>query len=146
MIYVLIDKDGKPYGFAGTYEGAVAATSHSVNTFQSRHDWQTHEQAQALADALNEKYPGKFIATDAGDSVSPRFDIKEAPQVGDKVSMGFNGDYYPVGEITKISATLKVIETSSGKKFYRRRQSGIWRHSKIWTLVPGTWNDKNPSF
>lgn len=146
MNYILIDKDGKPYGVAGCYEGAVAATSHSVNTFQSRSNWTTYEQAQALVDGLNEKFPGKFIATDAGDSVSPRYDIIEAPKVGSKVSMGFNGDYYPVGEITKISATMKVIETSSGKKFYRRRQSGIWRHSKIWTLVPGHWDDKNPSY
>jgi len=88
----------------------------------------------------------EYLPVDNGEWVSPRYDVIEAPCVGDKVSCGFNGDYYPEGEIVKISKNFKIITTSAGKKFYRKGLTGHWVHSKMWALVAGHHEEKNPHF
>lgn len=107
-----------------------------------RGDFETLEDAQAIADELGDAY----LATDAGRCCSPRFDVQHKPQVGDKVSYGFNGDYYPCGEIASISKTLKKITTTTGDSFYRLRQTGSWKMNKTWSLVSGHHDVRNPSF
>jgi len=115
---------------------------------QSRWDWHKMEQADfdALVARANEtagyvKYVGTF-----SNNVSPCRDIVTLPVVGDDVSYGFNGDFYPCGHITNISKSLRIITTSSGKKFWRKRQTGSWLNDGMWSLVRGTHNDRNPEF
>jgi hypothetical protein len=62
------------------------------------------------------------------------------------VSQEFNGDAYPCGEIVKISASLKRIETSDSSVFWRRRKSGTWVNDGTWSLIPGEHYKRNPSF
>lgn len=108
---------------------------------ENRNDWKTLEAAQKVAAHL----PG-YIATDAGASVSPRYDVIKLPKVGDKVSKAFNGDSYPCGVIVKISKTLKAITTDGGDVFYRVRQTGSWRTAGTWSLQAGHVYTQNPSF
>lgn len=114
----------------------------SFRRFESRNDWHTFEAAKEVAAALGPDY----IATDAGQWVSPRYDVIDLPKVGAKVSYAFNGDYYPCGEIVSISKSLKLIVTSEGQKFYRVRETGCWKYNRTWSLVPGHVSKQNPEF
>jgi hypothetical protein len=114
--------------------------------YQNRNDWKTLERAEAVAEQLNEAADDMlYIAIDNGPSVSPRFDVIKAPKVGEQVSRYFNGDSYPEGEIVKISATLKRVETSTGAVFFRRKQSGVWSDGTF-GMIAGHHNERNPSF
>lgn len=144
MIYIAI-KQNVVYTFVESFEATKAYTA--VDRWENRHDWETKAQVDGLAEDLTNaiRRPGrKFIGVDRGASVSPRFDVIEAPAVGDVVSMGFNGDYYPCGKIVSISATMKKIVTDSGKAFYRRRQSGTWLYNGTFALIPGVHDERNP--
>lgn len=107
---------------------------------ENRNNWSTFEAAKEIATALGPK----FIATDAGSHVSPRYDVQELPQIGDKVSYAFNGDYYPCGKIATISKSLKLITTTKGQKFYRLRETGCWKYNGTWSLVAGHVSRLNP--
>lgn len=112
----------------------------------NRQDIETFAQAEAIAAAAC-LYSGKvYLATDAGEGVSPRFGVIEAPAIGDAVSMGFGGDYYPCGTIIRISASLKVVNTSDGKTFTRRGKTGTWNYGSIWSMVSGHREELNPHF
>ncbi len=113
---------------------------------QNRWDWNTMQAAEDVALLLNLHSDEKYIAVDSGSGVSPRYDVVRMPQVGDDVSYGFNGDYYPCGKIASISKTLKKITTTEGKEFYRRRQTGSWVMNGTWSLVRGIHNEQNPHF
>ena len=112
----------------------------------SRWDFDSIEDAQRIADSATKLTGRLHIATDAGEWVSPRFDVVEAPVVGAEVSYAFNGDYYPCGVITAISKSLKLVTTSTGRKFYRRRETGSWVNNGMWSLVSGHHNRRNPEF
>lgn len=112
---------------------------------QNRWDWETFEVADLIADKLNESTDGFYIPTDSGPNVSPRYDVILAPKVGDEVSYSFNGDTYPCGKIKSISASLRLIITDEGRKFYRRKLTGAWC-DKGWTLIPGHIHEQNPHF
>lgn len=141
MIYVLFDKDGNVTGYTSHNTSYPATTSLMV---QSRWDWKSKERVDEIAAELS-KITGKhFIGIDAGSSVSPRYDIKQVPQVGDEVSSYFNGDYYPQGKIKAISASLKVITLENGKRFYRRKETAKWVYERTWVLVQGTKDERNP--
>ena len=112
----------------------------------SRWDFECFEQAMLIAIQAESATGKEYLPVDNGEWVSPRYDVIEAPCVGDKVSCGFNGDYYPEGEIVKISKNFKIITTSAGKKFYRKGLTGHWVHSKMWALVAGHHEVKNPHF
>jgi hypothetical protein len=73
-------------------------------------------------------------------------DIGEAPAVGDEVSYAFNGDYYPCGTIKSISASFRLIITTEGQKFYRRRESACWKYNGVWSMVDGHREELNPHF
>lgn len=114
--------------------------------WQSRWDWETMSAAQDVAAKANAKAGyRRYLAVDRGAYVAPRFDVIEMPRVGDEVSHGFNGDYYPDGTIVSISKSLKVITTSTGTKYYRKRESGRWA-SGTWTLIRGHRTEQNPHF
>lgn len=134
-------------------DNSVLAIADSFNQSQitdgnwvCRHDIQTLALADDIASAAT-KFSGKLhIAIDNGEWVSPRYDVIEAPQVGENVSYAFNGDYYPCGQITKISSTLKQITTSTGRTFHRRKLSGRWVSQGTWTMVHGHISKLNPEF
>lgn len=142
MLYFRLDDNGNVV--------QVLEDGHSSeHNIVSRHDFNSFEDATRVANSASEAMGKTYIATDSGAHCYPRFDVVEPPKVGDEVSYGFNGDYYPCGKITKISAgpLFRRIETDSGKVFYRRKLSGAWvMTGGTWSLVPGVRNDKNPSF
>lgn len=138
MLYIAIDDNGKATGYASDSSLFEAGTS-----FISRWDYKGWDHVQQLAAELTEETGKLFMATDSGGSVSPRYDVIMAPQIGDDVSMSFNGDSYPVGKITRISKTFKKITTDSGKTFYRRRQTGSWSEGTF-SMVRGIHNERNP--
>lgn len=99
------------------------------------------------AEATALKDGNVYIAIDSGGSVRPRYDVIRAPALGDKISFGFNGDYYPDGEIVRISKTRKKITSSNGRAYYRTNErSGSWKHESTWGMVPGHRDERNPSF
>jgi len=104
-------------------------------------NYETREEAEDIIEA----FPGRIIA-DAGPHRSPRFSIVTPPAVGDKVSYAFNGDSYPDGEVVRVSKSLRVVTTSTGSKFYRRRESGAWVQNGTWSLVRGHVSERNPHF
>lgn len=119
-----------------------------INVWLSRWDFKTLSYADRIAEAAT-KHSGKlYIAIDSGPCVSPRFDVVEAPAVGDPVSYAFNGDSYPDGHITHVTpGTLRVVKTDTGSVYYRRRNSGNWRKKGgTWSMIEGHHNERNPSF
>lgn len=85
------------------------------------------------------------------ENCSQRHAIVRIPQVGDEVSYGFNGDYYPDGKIGRVTPKLTVVTVDeNGKELHRynrRRETGSWIMSGgTWSLVMGHRNEKNPSF
>lgn len=89
-----------------------------------------------------------FLAVDRGSSVHPRYDVIRAPKVGEKVSYGFNGDYYPDGVITKVGGTdCSRVYTDTGSVYNRRRKTGSWiKRGGTWCMVMGHIDERNPSF
>ena len=124
----------------------IAVKDFRDHSIQSRWDWMTFEQVERIAAELTEVTGTLYLPTDSGEWVSPRYDIVEAPKVGDKVSYSFNGDTYPDGEIVKITANNRFIWTSTGKKYLRRKLSGSWVNGRTWTLVNGHRHELNPHF
>jgi hypothetical protein len=141
MIYVLINSNGK-----ATLSNPAEAQALNYAGIETRNDWKTMERAEQVAAELSESLGYLCIATDAGGGVSPRYDVIMCPRVGDEVSYGFNGDTYPCGVITKISDSLRKIETSEGNTFWRRRDSGKWLYQKTWSLIRGHSTTRNPHF
>lgn len=116
--------------------------------------WDIHDHpsprlfSQQLAESASKLMGKVFLPVDQGPCVSPRYEVIEAPAVGDEVSKGFNGDYYPVGKIVKISDSYRVISVDGprGKmKFYRKGESSGWS-CKGWGLVRGVHDRMNPEF
>lgn len=108
----------------------------------------TKESAQITANLATAAQPGlTFLVSDDGPRVSPRFDIRPMPRVGDPVTKAFNGDYYPAGRIKNISPTGYKITTDTGVTFYRKNAARhVWKSGGTWTMVLGWTNRRNPSF
>lgn len=114
-------------------------------------------EAASAANKLAAEFgePNRYMSVDRGAAVSPRYSLTARPQIGDKVSEAFNGDYTPAGEIVAISATMSRVETSTGEVFTRRKPyKASIRHSAVWmikgsdmsTMVPGHITRRNESF
>ena len=88
-----------------------------------------------LKDSLDSR--DTYLATDEGPSHSPRYDVVRAPRIGHLVSSSFNGDSYPEGEVVRVSASFRRVETSTGKVYTRRRQSGSWIAEGTWFMTEG---------
>jgi hypothetical protein len=93
-----------------------------------------------------------FVNKDDGMTVvysekKPTFTVFKMPEVGDKVSFGFNGDWYACGEIAKISKTFKKIATNTGEIFWRNGKGKSWmREGGTWSMTKGHYNERNPHF
>lgn len=123
----------------------VAETHQAGEGWIDRHSFTSLEFAADIALQVSALKGKTFIATN-NPHCRPQFDIVELPSIGDNVSGYFNGDSYPEGEVTSISKSYKVIETSTGKRFYRKRQTGSWISNGTWSLIGGHHNTRNPSF
>lgn len=123
-----------------------ASNSADGSGWMTRHDIESLEHAGEIAASATEATGKLHLPVDSGSGVWPRFDVIEAPMVGDNVSYAFNGDYYPCGQIKSISASFRLITTTEGQKFYRRKQSANWKYSGVWSLVDGHHSELNPSF
>ena len=113
---------------------------------ESFHDLKSFEGACLLALSLSEETGIDYIGIDRGEWVWPQYGVILAPRIGEPVSISFNGDRYPCGRIKSISKSLKLITTTTGKKFYRRRLTGSWISDGTWTLVSGHVSARNESF
>jgi hypothetical protein len=115
----------------------------------TRNDIGSYAYAFTLASLLTDKYKAEqrtFLATDATESTSPRYDVIEAPKVGDPVSKSFNGDSYPEGVITKITPTWQIT-TSTGAKFRRYKNTAGFRQAgRGFWMVGGHRDERNPSY
>jgi hypothetical protein len=142
MIYVKVE-NGIPVKISDIYSDEIRE---SRSGWQNRSDWNSLEQVQSLARYITAMTGDVYIGTDAGDHVSPRYDIVKLPKIGDKVSYGFNGDCYPDGEIVKISKNFQIT-TSSGRKYRRQGDSARWiTVGGTWSLVAGHKSSRNPQF
>ncbi len=125
----------------------LPATDHAAGPTSSiqvsRAQIKTKAWGEKLLAKVREFTKTDFILTE--DSGYPKFDIVRAPQVGDFVSRGYNGDHYPDSEIVRISPTGKVITTASGKKYYGSREIGKWK-SGAFSLMRGYHDRRNPCF
>lgn len=114
----------------------------------ARHEMKTFAMALSIAAEATEAKGRLYIAVDKGQHTWPRYDVVEAPVVGDAVSYSFNGDTYPDGYITHVTnGTLKVVKTDSGSTYYRRGNSGSWvKQGGTWSMVKGHITEQNPHF
>lgn len=127
-------------------EAVPSVAGYDSTGFETRNDWQTLARAEQVARELTEATGKPFIGTDAGRYTSPRYDVIAAPVLGAPVSRSFNGDSYPAGTITKISKSLRRVETSDGSVFFRRGQSASWVNVGTWGMTMGHVDRRNPEF
>lgn len=117
-----------------------------------RNDFFGLAQAGAIAKSASKNLGKVYLACDKGPYVSPRYDVIEAPAVGDEVSWGFNGDAYPLGKIKSISdghrrIVVKSHDCSPDKVFSRSNKGlGSGWVNKGWSLIPGVVNKFNREF
>ena len=145
MIFLISNINGEVKAILNSYAEATIAQT-DEDKIIGRSELKSYNQACDIAAPASKVCGKHLIAIDNGSNHWPRFDIIEAPKVGDEVSYGFNGDYYPCGTITKISDSLRVIQTSDGSKFYRRHLTARWVMGGTWTMVRGHRDERNPSF
>ena len=142
----VIDRDDIDEDHVGALNGYMPTTAHCSRRIA------TMAEAVEAATKLSEITGVPFIAEDRGEYVSPRYSVIRAFQIGEPVSYGFNGDSYPCGRIVGMSGKGgdRIITTRdhNGKerKFWRRGQSGTWKHDETWSLMHGWHRDRNPSF
>ena len=73
--------------------------------------------------------------------------VIKLPEVGEEVSRGFNGDYYPCGKIVRISKSYGKIVTEDGTVFIRQKKNPVcWLYNKYSSMVPGRIDERNPHF
>ena len=111
-----------------------------------RQDIATGEEGQRLATYITALTGKVFLVASEGSSSHPRWYVFEAPCIGDDVSRGLNGDYYPCGKITKITKNWKVT-TDSGASFNRVRETSSWKEVRgSFFMVQGIIDERNPHF
>lgn len=106
------------------------------------------ETATALVEVLNEHQPGQWFAYKSDYAIDP-WVARKLPQIGDAVSRGFNGDYYPCGTIRSVSPNGKKIVTTTGHQFFRhvKNAPNSWKlRGSCFHLVNGTIDRTNPEF
>jgi hypothetical protein len=88
----------------------------------------------------------RYTAYQSGFCNDP-FITARLPQVGDEVSMSFNGDTYPIGQIDKISPTYNRI-TANGIVFTQTGPYNWVRGGKngTFSMIKGLHRAMNPSF
>lgn len=106
--------------------------------------WELKSFEDAMAAAARQDVP--TLAVDRGPGVFPRYDVTPAPQVGDYVSEGYNGDSYYIGQVEKIGKDYKRVK-AAGVWFYRHKLTATWRRANsCYSLLLGVHNTWNPEF
>lgn len=102
-------------------------------------DYMSEEDRMQFGKALD-AYTGKrhFVTTSRGPI--------EIPSIGDRISKGFNGDYYPDGVIASITPSGKTIVSSEGTTYNWSRKRGNWYSHRTFGLVMGHVSRWNPEF
>jgi hypothetical protein len=139
-----------PTGPITTNEEAVAVREAVRDEFDTYTQPVHMEHAVKIAEEMTRKLGFLCVAADRGPSVSPRYKVIRAYQVGDVVSETLNGDYNTLGKVSRVSdaGTAITVEVSVGEKrqlalFYRRGKSAAWvRHG--FNLVLGRHDERNP--
>jgi hypothetical protein len=129
--------------------GDLTDEQHRDPSWISRHDITSFEHATQIATQANAMLGAGtvLIPIDSGEGCWPRYDVVQAPKVGEEISRALNGDYYPDGEIVKISGKdHRIVTTSTGRKYYRRHQSSVWIADKHYSMVRGHISRLNPEF
>ena len=111
--------------------------NYNMSAFRSLEDAEKHKVLRETETKREWDILGPFSGT------SHPYSLKLVPQVGDEISFGFNGDWYPSGVITRKTKTK--IETSEGDVF-RKDKSGFWKKNQMWSLAFGHINERNPEF
>ena len=117
-----------------------------------RWDFPSLEFATRLAASATKLTGEEWLPVDQGPHHSPRFDVISCPKVGDDVSKGFNGDYYPIGKVVSISAAparrVITVDGPRGRlRFYRNKLSSGWTQAGgTWGLVKGVVDRYNREF
>lgn len=162
MLYFKLDSNLEVVEVASSMPAELRAPGSGANWYRkgdgsfgpggwiNRNDIDSFMMAQQIADSASLLGCAKYMATDNGPDVSPRFNVIECPSYNSECSMGFNGDFYPVGKIVRISSKkdYKVITVNGPRglmRFYRRKLSGAWLN-KGFSLVPGVISKWNPEF
>ena len=110
-------------------------------------DWNLIQQVEKVAAKATECFGKLYLPTERSGVGRDRFNIVEAPVVGDEVSYAFNGDSYPDGTIVSVSKSFKKITTSTGNVYFRSKNSGCWLKSGgTWSMVAGHVRKQNPEF
>lgn len=132
-LYFMRDESGKVTDvYNGTY----------TRGYECVRDLISFDEVVEIAQQITEASGKQMIATRNG----PHLNIIAAPTVGAEVSYAFNGDCTPCGVITKVSKSLRRVETSTGKVFYRLKETAIWMSDKTWSMVYGHRHERNPEF
>jgi hypothetical protein len=143
MLWVRHDERGFPVEVREDFPNEMQYAS---KEWESRWDWETFERVSTIARYLTAVKGELYIPVDNTDAVSPRYDVMKCPKIGDKVSYGFNGDYYPDGEIVSVSKTLQ-IKTSGGHTYRRKGLRACWlQPGGTWGLTGGHVDERNPHF
>lgn len=145
MYQIIFNETGKPIEVTSDFNH-VRAEKAQGRKVRNRNDLGCMAEAKAFALYATELTGEQFIPVDRGSSHHPRYDFVKAPKVGEEVSYAFNGDYYPCGKITKVSASLRRVETSEGRVFWRRKLTASWINNGTWSMVQGHIDRRNPSF
>lgn len=133
-MYIELDDNGK----------AVKLTDEKPawSSYIAMADLTNVQRAKLVASELT-LVTGRFYKVDVDQSTTPpTFNIVSGPAPGTPVSISFNGDAYIVGEITKVSPSMRKIETSDGQVFYRRKRG--WTADGVFMLIPGHIEKRNP--
>jgi hypothetical protein len=130
---------------SGADDGGVPSEFWGDGRAVCRTDILAFEQATTIAEAATVLRGTRFLATDSPGTY-PRFDVIEAPAIGDACSYAFNGDYYPDGVVARISPDYRIVTSSTGRRYFRRKLRGAWLHKGMWSLVAGRISRLNPEF
>jgi hypothetical protein len=142
MICVKYSEDGELLDFRT--EETLTQEERAERKWTTRHHWESFEEVCAIASFISLKTSKQYIPVDRTSSTWPRFDVIEAPSIGDPVSYGFNGDCYPDGFIKRITQNLTVV-TDTGSRYRRYKQTGGWRkEGGTWWMINGHHSEQNP--
>lgn len=146
MKYFLMSKAGTCLGITSDYKD-TEINEYEDAEWVSRWNWDTAAEAQKVADAAEARSGHVFLVSDRGGWVSPRFDVVEAPRIGDKVSKSFNGDSYPDGEIVKIAKNYRYVQTSTGRKYWKKGKTASFvLTGGTFYMISGHVEERNPHF
>lgn len=127
-------------------EAFAKSRSDKTLTVITRHELHKFADAQVLAEKATRLTGETWLPADDGPNRYPRFDVIQAPKLGDLVSRSFNGDSYPAGKIVQISSSFRRVKTDDGTVFYRVGNSASWRNNQTWWMISGHHHELNPSF